>query len=275
MTLDDYLALDGPAPQLRHAYGTAAAQYAELFLPEGAGPFPLVALIHGGCWTVAYGGIRQMRNLAAALVAEGIAVWNIEYRCVDEAGGGYPGTYQDVALALDSLRQLAGAHALDLQRVVLVGHSAGGHLAQWAAARARLPRSSPLWVDEALAVPQVISLGGLADLRHEKDLIKTSCERDMVQLTGLPSAERPDVYADTSPGELLPAGVHTVLIHGELDSIAPLRVGQDFARRAQAAGDSAEVIVLPGGSHYDEVAASSPAWPLVLAAIRKALRVPD
>ncbi len=271
MTLQDYLALNGPAPSHHEVYGAAPSQYAELFLPAGAGPFPLAVLIHGGCWTKEFGGIAQMRNMAGALSAQGIAVWNVEYRRFDEAGGGYPGMYQDVASALDRLRALAPQHRLDLARVVLVGHSAGGHLAQWAASRARLPHSSPLYVAAPLAVPVVISLGGLADLRNEERLIKTSCDRDMVQLTGLPSASRPDVFADTSPAEMLPAGVRTVLIHGELDVIAPTRVGQDYARRASAAGDAAEVIVLSGASHYDEVAASSPAWRIVGGQIRQAL----
>lgn len=271
MTLQDYLALSGPQPDRRIAYGSAPSQFVELFKPAGPGPFPVVVLIHGGCWTVHFGGIAQMHNMAGDLVRRGIAVWNVEYRRVDEEGGGYPGMYQDVATAVDLLKQEAGAHGLDLARVVAVGHSAGGHLAQWAASRHRLPRTSPAWRAAPLAIPQVISLGGLADLRNEEQLIKTSCERDMVQLTGLPSAARPDVFADTSPAELLPAGVRTVLVTGELDTVSPVRVAQDYARRAQAAGDAAEVVVLPNASHYDEVAATSPAWALVYAEIGKAL----
>jgi acetyl esterase/lipase len=271
MTLQDYLALSGPAPTRHVAYGAAPSQFAELFQPAGDGPFPLAVIIHGGCWTKEFGGITQMRNLAGALAGQGIAVWNVEYRRYDEEGGGYPGMYQDVATAMDRLRALAPQHQLDLSRIVLVGHSAGGHLAQWAGARARLPRSSPLYVADPLPVPVVISLGGLADLRNEQALIKSSCDRDMAQLAGVASAARPDIFSDTSPAEMLPAGVRTVLIHGEHDTISPLRVGQDYARRAQAAGDAAEVLVLPGGSHYDEVAASSPSWPIVYAQIRKAL----
>jgi acetyl esterase/lipase len=271
MTLDDYLALNGRAPDLRVDYGSGPSQFAELFLPSGDGPFPVVALIHGGCWTVQYGGITQMRNLATDLAQQGMAVWSIEYRCHDQPGGGYPGMYQDVAQALDRLRTLAAPQRLDLARVVLVGHSAGGHLAQWAAARARLPRSSPLFADHPLPVPVVISLGGLADLRNEAALIQCSCERDTAQLAGQPSAARPDVFADTSPAELLPCGVRTVLIHGEFDTISPLRAGEDYARRAQAAGDAAQVIVLPGASHFDEVSAGSPCWPIVCGEIRKAL----
>jgi acetyl esterase/lipase len=271
MTLQDYLALNGPAPSRHVAYGAAPSQFAELFQPAGDGPFPVAVIIHGGCWTREFGGITQMRNMAGDLAGQGIAVWNVEYRRYDEAGGGYPGMYHDVATAIDRLRVLAPEHQLDLSRIVLVGHSAGGHLAQWAGARARLPRSSPLFVADPLPVPTVISLGGLADLRNEAALIKSSCDRDTAQLAGVASAERPDVYADTSPAEMLPSGVRTVLIHGELDTISPLRAGRDYARRAQAAGDAAEVIVLPGGSHYDEVAATSPSWSIVSAQIRKAL----
>ncbi|MES2262349.1 MAG: alpha/beta hydrolase [Pseudomonadota bacterium] len=274
MTLQDYLALSGPAPARRIAYGGAPSQFVELFKPAGQGPFPVVVLIHGGCWTVHFGGIGQMRNMAGALTGQGIAVWNVEYRRVDEEGGGYPGMYQDVATALDLLATEAPAERLDLSRVVAVGHSAGGHLAQWGASRHRLPPSSPLYRQAPLAIPQVISLGGLADLRHEEKLIKSSCGRDIAQLAGLPSAARPDIFADTSPGEMLPSGVRTVLITGELDNVSPPRVAQDYARRAQAAGDMADVVLLPGASHYDEVAATSPAWKLVYAEIRKALALP-
>jgi acetyl esterase/lipase len=271
MTLQDYLALSGPAPTRHVAYGAAPSQFAELFAPAGAGPFPVAVVIHGGCWTKEFGGITQMRNMAGDLLRQGIAVWNVEYRRYDEAGGGYPGMYQDVASALDRLRALAPEHGLDLARIVLVGHSAGGHLAQWAGSRARLPRSSPLFVADPLPVPTVISLGGLADLRNEAALIQSSCDRSTEQLAGVASAARPDVYADTSPAGSISAGVRTVLIHGELDTISPLRAGHDYARRAQAAGDAAEVVALPGGSHYDEVAATSPSWLIVSAQIRKAL----
>lgn len=271
MSLQDYLALTGPQPDAHIAYGPAPSQFVELFRPAGNGPFPVVVLIHGGCWTVQFGGITQMRNMAGALKAQGIAVWNVEYRRHDEAGGGYPGTYQDIATAIDRLKQEAPAHRLDLARIVAVGHSAGGHLAQWAASRHRLPSWSPAYRQGPLALPTVISLGGLADLRHQAALIKSSCERDTAQLAGTPSASRPDVFADTSPAEMLPAAIRTVLIHGEHDIVSPPSTGAAYAARARTAGDAAEVIVLPGASHYDEVAATSPAWTIVGREIRKAL----
>jgi acetyl esterase/lipase len=271
MTLDQYLALNGPAPTATIAYGSAPSQFAELFRPAGDGPFPVVVLVHGGCWTIEYGGITQMRNVAGALAAQGIAVWNVEYRRVDEEGGGYPGTYLDMHAALDKLAQEAPRYGLDTGRIVAMGHSAGGQLVQWIAGRNKVPASSPLFHPSPLPVREIISLGGLADLRNEKELIEGSCGRSTVQLAGTPSATRPDVFVDTNAAELMPNGSRTQLITGELDTISPPRAAHAYAARARAAGDRAEVLILPGASHYDEIAASSASWPLVLAAIRKAL----
>ncbi len=271
MTLDDYLALRGPAPSARFAYGGAPSQYAELFRPSGTGPFPVAILVHGGCWSVKFGGIRQMRNMAGALVAKGIAVWNVEYRRADEDGGGYPGTYLDINAAIDTLAAQAQAERLDTDRMVAVGHSAGGQLVQWMAGRARIAPASPLFQAAPLPVREVISLGGLADLRNEQALIAASCGRSTEQLAGRPSPARPDVFSDTNAAELMPNGSHTLLITGELDTIAPPRAAHAYAARARAAGDRAEVLILPGASHYDEVAAGSKAWLLVGAAIERAL----
>jgi acetyl esterase/lipase len=272
MVLADYMALKGPAPSATFAYGGAPSQYAELFLPRGAGPFPVAVLVHGGCWTKEFGGIVQLRNMAGALAARGIAAWNVEYRRVDEPGGGYPGTYEDMNAALAMLSQQARHYPLDLGRLVAVGHSAGGQLVQWMAGRPRIPAGSPLYRPDPLPVRRVVSLGGLADLRREQAVIKSSCDREIGQLTGAPSDLRPDVFADTNAGDLLPNGSRTILVTGELDRISPPRVAHDFAARARAAGDAAEVVILPGASHYDEVAASSTSWPLVLEAIESALK---
>ncbi|NNG23459.1 alpha/beta hydrolase [Massilia sp. ML15P13] len=274
MILADYLALTGPAPTTRYPYGEAPSQYAELFVPAGAGPFPVAVLVHGGCWTSKFGGITQLRNMAGALAARGIAVWNVEYRRSDEPGGGYPGTYQDMHAALELLAKQAGPNRLDMTRLVAVGHSAGGQLVQWIAGRARIPASSPLYRANTLPVRAVVSLGGLADLRGEAALIKASCGRDTVELAGLPGPGRPDVFVDTNAAELMPNGSLTFLVTGELDTISPPRVAHDYAAKARKAGDAAEVVILPRASHYDEVAASSPAWPQVLEVIERALGQP-
>jgi len=272
MKLADYMALSGPAPSATVRYGAAPSQYAELFLPAGKGPFPVAVLVHGGCWTKEFGGITQLRNLAGALAARGIASWNVEYRRVDEAGGGYPGTYQDMNAALAALAAQAARQPLDLRRLVAVGHSAGGQLVQWMAGRDRIAPSSPLHADGALQVRRVVSLGGLADLRREAGLLKSSCGREVAELAGTPDKARPDVFADTNAADLMPNGSRTILVTGALDKVSPPRVAHDYAQRARAAGDAAEVVILPGASHYDEVSAGSASWPLVLGAIESALQ---
>jgi acetyl esterase/lipase len=133
--LSTFVALPGPEPTLQVRYGEAPSQAIDVFVPSGSGPHPVAILIHGGCWSTTAAGREQLRHLGADLIQRGIAVWSIGYRRANEPGGGYPGTFQDVGAAIDRLREDAPTHGLDLSRTVLVGHSAGGHLALWAAAQ--------------------------------------------------------------------------------------------------------------------------------------------
>jgi acetyl esterase/lipase len=270
MTLAQYMALKGPEPTAHIPYGAAPSQYAELFEPAGSGPFPVVVLVHGGCWKTEFAGIPQFRNMAGSLAAQGIAVWSVEYRRVDEAGGGYPGTYEDIIGALEALSANAAVYRLDLGHIAAVGHSAGGHAVQWIAGRERLPASSPLYRAHLTPIKQIVSLGGVNDLRAWTDL----CGFDVTQLTGIASSARPDVYSDTSPAELVPNGSRTVLINGELDRQVPPEVAVKFAAKARAAGDQVEIIVPPGASHFDEASATSASWPVTLSVIKKSLGMP-
>jgi len=138
----DVDALPSRTPQLVARYGADSLQFGELRLPPGRGPFPVAVVIHGGCWTVGFATVRNTAPLASALVDQGIATWNIEYRQVGNPGAGWPGTFLDVGAGIDYLRTLADRYALDLRRVVLVGHSAGAHLALWGAGRPQLAPAS-------------------------------------------------------------------------------------------------------------------------------------
>jgi acetyl esterase/lipase len=271
MTPKDYFALTGPAPTAHIAYGAAPSQYAELFLPKGAGPFPVVFLVHGGCWVASLRGISQMHGMAGALQAHGVAVWNVEYRRLDEPGGGYPGMYQDINRAYDTLIAKAPKYHLDVNHIAAVGHSAGGHLVQWLAGRARLPKASPLYDPSPVHLREVISLGGLGDLRAQAKWIPNVCDAHVEQITGPPSANRPDPFRDTSAASLLPNGTHTVLVNGSLDDISPPSVATDYAIVARRAGDTAETVVVPDVGHFDEVATTSPAWKTILPLILKRL----
>jgi len=165
----DVLARPAPKADLRIAYGKDPLQFGELWLPAresgSTALVPVVVFIHGGCWLATLPGVELMAPLADALRKQGIAVWNVEYRRVGHEGGGYPGTFRDVALGVDHLRSIAAEHHLDLARVVISGHSAGGHLALWAAARSRLPQGSALrGTGEPLKVAAVVGLAAIPDL---------------------------------------------------------------------------------------------------------------
>ena len=148
----------------RIQYGEHAFAFGELRLPRGSGPHPVVVVVHGGCWQSQY-DLRYMSHLSAALSQAGIATWTLEYRRIGNAGGGWPGTFDDVARGTDYVRTLAQRFPLDLNRVVVAGHSAGGHLALWVAARRNLPRESPLFTANPLPLRGVVSLAGITDLR--------------------------------------------------------------------------------------------------------------
>src|SRR5579872_5792979 len=136
-----------PRADARLRYGPDPLHFGDLRLPGGTGPHPVVVMVHGGFWRARF-NLEYAGHLCAALAALGIATWNVEYRRLGDTGGGWPGTLLDVAAAADHLRTLAAPYHLDLSRVVAMGHSAGGHLALWLAARRRRwPRSWrwPAW----------------------------------------------------------------------------------------------------------------------------------
>lgn len=265
-TVQDYMNQPQVRADVRIAYGPAPAQVADLFLPKGKGPHPVVVLLHGGCYLAEYQGLAQTSGVAADLARRGYAVWNVDYRKLGEAGAGYPGTFLDVADAVDRLRAEAPRYRLDLHRVVALGHSAGGHLALWAAARPRIPRSSPLWRSDPLPIRAVVSLGGIGDLEGQGEVFGGACGADVIpRIIG--AADRPRPYADTSPAALLPTGTRTVMISGEFDHVMPPFTGRQYVERLTAAGDAGEAVAIPGASHFDVVIPTTAAWRVVVGAL--------
>lgn len=249
----------------RIAYGPAKSQFGDLYLPKnGKGPFPTVVMVHGGCWQAEVPA-EGISAAAADLAANGVAVWLIEYRRIGEPDGGYPNIYTDVGAAFDKLRAVAKDHPIDLSRVIAVGHSSGGHLATWAAARHRLPAGHPWRVADPLKVKSVVLINGVADLEHNADLLPLACgpEPKLAQVVGEKTAERPDVFADTSPNKWLPIGIRTVAVMGEYDPIVPPYVGLWWHKLASRAGDSVDIVTLKDAGHFDAVAPSEPEWPAV------------
>ncbi|KQN80310.1 esterase [Sphingomonas sp. Leaf67] len=260
-----------PDPDRTFHYGSDRLQVVDLWLPAGdpATCRPIVLMVHGGCWQSSIADRRLMDWIAADLRADGIAVWNIDYRGVDRDGGGYPGTFLDAAAAADVLRDHAGTYALDLSRIVAVGHSAGGHLALWLAARHRLPGDSPLATDDPLPIAHVVSLGGLPDLAAVEASPDNGCGTEVVaQLVG---GDRVDRFADTSVVELLPVGVPIDLIDGAQDEIVPAAMAPAFAEAARAAGDRVVMQRIAETGHVELIAPETPAWAAAKASIRRAL----
>jgi acetyl esterase/lipase len=242
----------------RISYGDDAQQFADLYLPGGAGPHPVGLLIHGGFWRAPY-TLRLMTGLAEDLAQRGIAAWNIEYRRVGNAGGGWPGTLQDAAAATDYLATLGEEYPLDLQRVVTIGHSAGGHLALWLAARSRLPQNSPFASSHApLTLKGAISLAGAIDL-EEVWKLHLGQDAALALLGGSPH-DFPERYTTASPAALLPLGIPQVLVHGTNDDRVPLQVSQNYAHKATEAGDTVTLIELPAVDHFEVIDPHSAAW---------------
>jgi acetyl esterase/lipase len=262
-----------PADQ-RIAYGADPLQFGELRLPSGRDSVPLVVFIHGGCWRAQY-DLQHVAPAAAALVQDGIATWTVEYRRIGDAGGGWPGTFDDISHAVDYVRALAARFPrIDTTRVVLMGHSAGGQLALWAASRKQneltgLFRSSVA----PLHVAGVVSLAGIADL-VAFGATPGSCNANVPLLLGGSPQEQRDRYRAVDPSERVPIGVPIRLVHGEADPIVPVAQSREFLSRARTALDTVQLDVVPGAGHFDLLAPQAEAWPVVVRAVRALLARP-
>lgn len=231
-------------------YGAHPEQVANLHLPAGDPPFPTVALIHGGFWRERWDR-TLMTPLACDLAERGFAAWNVEYRRVGQEGGGWPGTLDDAAAALD---QLASIPEVDADRVAVVGHSAGGQLALWAATRTQGRRPS-----------YVVALAGLCDLVVGHEL----GEGAVCTFLGGGPEEVPERYAEASPRARVPLGVGQLLVHGSDDDVVPARLSEEYAAAARLAGDDVELLVVPRADHFDVITPTHGAWHLVVARLER------
>ena len=261
LSVDDVVAMESPASQLRLPYGDHPLQFGHLRLPEGDGPHPTIIFIHGGCWLSVY-EIGHVGLMEEAVAAAGYAVWSLEYRRVGDEGGGWPGTFLDIAQGVDALADLAIEHSLDLNRVIASGHSAGGQLALWAAARPQIPRSSELYSARPLPIHGVLALAPAADL---ETLQSRSSRGGVVDglMGGSPEAV-PERYDAASPMRLTAAEVPQRIVIGALDRAwAP--GGRAYFQRASAM-DGARVVLTeaPESGHFEMVVPATSTWPLVL-----------
>jgi acetyl esterase/lipase len=253
---------------LRLSYGSDRLQFGDLWLPNGGGPDPVAVVVHGGFWFNAY-DLELMTPMSNALAEAGIAAWNIEYRRIGDVGGGYPGTFLDNALATEYVAVIASQYNLDLNRVITIGHSAGGHLALWIAARGKIPESDILYTGKPLQLRAAFSLAGVADLRRgwEMKLGGGAVE----QLIGGSSEEFIARLATASPAEMLPLGVKQILIHGTKDDRVPYQISAAYQTAAVARGDDARLVTLHDAGHFEVIDPSSREWKIILEAVEDAI----
>ena len=269
MTVEDLLAqLSSGEPGTKIAYGDDPLQFGELHVPEGDGPFPVVVFIHGGCWLAEY-DITTTRPLAWTLRDEGIAVWNLEYRRVGNPGGTYPGLLLDIGLGIDYVKTLAAEHPLDIAQVVVMGHSAGGHLALWAGARAKIPPRHDLYLADPLIPAGVVALAPAPALTrlHQQG----TCDNVIDRLMDGSPAERPDRYAYVEPARMAPIGVRHTLLMGVHD-IVWTPFGEEYYTAARAIGDNTmKRVMAPESGHFEVINPNTSTWVLVLDAVRSYL----
>jgi acetyl esterase/lipase len=234
-------------------YGDAPQQFAELILPDadefGDGPYPVVVFIHGGFWRNAF-DLTLAQPQAADARAKGYATWNIEYRRVGDPGGGYPGTLDDVAAAIDALARVDAP--VDIDRVAVVGHSAGGHLSLWVGQR-----------DDPVVTPQlVIGQAPVADLANSLELGRGA----VVDFMGGTPDDLPAAYDAADPARRLPIRVPQLILQGDADDIVPPAFVEPYA-----AVSGADIIVFDGVDHFAVIDPADPSWAAALAAIDDAV----
>ena len=256
LSADDYLAWDRPTADHRISYGNDPEQFVDLFLPAGAGPHPIVILVHGGCWQAQF-GLEPLGQIARAFADRGIAVWNIEYRRLGN-GGGWPQTFLDVAAAADALRSHADRLHLDTSRVVAVGRSAGGQLAHWLGARHRLPRSSELFSSDPLHLTGAVAIAGISDMANA--VRRGICQEAPQELLGGSLKSVPQNYASGSPAALMPLGIPQLHIVGCQDTVVPLDYVIEHVAFARSTGDDVELLELDRAGHFEPVTSHTHIW---------------
>jgi len=301
MTSSEWV-LETPPSQAtaRIKYGDDASHFGDLRLPDRrglqdrVGLLPVVVNIHGGFWRAQY-DLTHAGHLCQAITDLGFATWNIEYRRIGN-GGGYPNTFMDVVNAINHLQSIAPQYNLDLNRVIVMGHSAGGHLASWVGSRTSISvipsdtstslsagarnlldelrdsssqRTLLGMTDRHFKLKAIISLAGVVDLRRALELgLSNNVVKDF--LGGTPQ-EFPERYAESSPIELLPCGTKQILIHGEDDDIVPIEIAQRYYDAAKTKGDDVNLIPLKDVGHFEVIDPKSAAWKDVREAIEGCL----
>jgi acetyl esterase/lipase len=254
MPADDILTLPPPPADVRLSYGTDPNQFGDLRLPKAKGPFPVVMNIHGGFWRAKY-DLAHAGHLCAALTAKGFATWNIEYRRLGNAGGGWPGTFEDIRAAYRYLPEIAKRYHVDAAKTLVMGHSAGGQLALCLAAHES-------------SLKRVLSLAGVVDLQKAWELHLSNDA--VVEFLGGKPSEVAEHYREADPMRLAIDGATSEwLIHGGADDVVPASFSRQFAEEKKKRGEAVHYLEIASAGHFDLIDPHSSAWPKVEDAVRE------
>jgi acetyl esterase/lipase len=254
-------------------YGEDELQFAELRLPKGEGPFPVIIIVHGGCWYSPYADLKNTSAIADALRDEGYATYNVEYRRFDNKGGGWPNTILDVGKAADYLKIIAPKFNLDLNKVISYGHSAGGHLAFWLGTRNQRIEGDDLYLENPLPMKGILGVGSINDLVEFEKIDTSTCgEVVVVKLMGGKVDTQPKRYQEASPIMNLPLGIPQILITGESDKIVPSYLGDAYTKAAKASGDSVKHIIVKDAAHHEYNAPTKPPYQYIVKAVKELMQ---
>jgi acetyl esterase/lipase len=274
-TISDVYKLPSRPADQRLFYGSDSLQFGDLRLPDEPGPHPVAIIIHGGCW-MSFASLKYTSPLADALRNEGIATWNVEYNRVGNPNGGWPGTFTDLAKGTDFLRQLSDDYPLDLSNVIVIGHSAGAHLALWVASRHKITPGSEIYSNDPLPVRGVVALASPTDMERSIGPVYEYCRDSVITklIGGLPD-EVPENYDNTSPISLLPIGVPQRLMVGELD--IPLLLGQmsAYSDSALKLNEDIQLDTIEHVWHNELAIPGSISWLKVRATIKSLLKLSE
>jgi len=265
MQWSDLLDQKRPVPDETISYGDDPLQVVDVWIPKGDLPYRAVIMIHGGCWQSDMAERDIMNYIAHDLREAGIGVWNIEYRGVDRPGGGYPGTYEDVAAAADMFAKKGPDFGFSLRKTLVIGHSAGGHLALWLAARPQLPLGVEIRGSNPIRIDVAISQGGLPDLRQGMRQKGHACG------TVAPRKMAGDHFRWTSPPEMPIGDPVQILFSNDRDPIAPTEYAHNYKASLASEGVHVETVITPGEGHVELIAPGSKSWAAQKAKILEAL----